>query len=68
MITDFSQYKPPALESIQPLDLSAPSFVMVTEDKGDNRERPESYDPEPQYEKMLKAQGVTIKDVRVDVS
>ena len=67
MITDSSQYKPMALESVQPLDLSAPSFVIVEEDKGSNIVRPEPYDPEPNEEQWLKNIGATLISKKIQV-
>lgn len=56
-----------ALESVQPLDLSPPSFVIVPEDKGNDVLHPPEYDPEPQYEQMLKSRGATIISKKIQV-
>ena len=67
IIIDFSQFKPPALESVQPLDLSAPSFVIVPEDKGSNIVRPEPYDPEPNEDQWLKNISATLISKKIQV-
>ena len=67
LIIDLAQYKPPILESVQPLDLSAPSFVVVPENKGNDIIHPEPYDPEPQEDQWLKNIGATLISKKIQV-
>ena len=60
LVTDLAQEKPRMLEDIQPLDVSAPTFVIVPEEKGDKIIQPKSYDPEPEEDQWLKNIGATL--------
>jgi len=69
MVTDLSQDKPPGIEEIKPLDLSAPTFIMVAEDKGSIK-RPnvdQDQDPEPNEEEWLKSIGATLISKKIQV-
>jgi hypothetical protein len=66
-VTDISQHKPPGLDEIKPLDLTAPAFVIVPDDKGDKMVIQQPYDPEPDEDKWLKNIGATLIDKRVTV-
>ena len=68
MITDLSLTKPPGLDNIQPINLAPPSFVMASEDKGDNLVRVQEYDPEPNEDAYLKSIGTPLISKRVQVS
>jgi hypothetical protein len=67
IIIDFSQFKPPVLESVQPLDLSVPSFVIVPENKGVDIIHHEPYDPEPNEDQWLKNIGATLISKKIQV-
>ena len=67
MLTDLSQYKPPSLESVQPIDVSPPTFVIAQENKGGDIIKPEPYDPEPEEDQWLKNIGATLISKKIQV-
>lgn len=67
MLTDLSQYKPPSLESVQPIDVSPPTFVIAQENKGGDITKPEPYDPEPEEDQWLKNIGATLISKKIQV-
>lgn len=67
IVTDTSLTKPPGLDEIKPLDLTAPAFCIVPDDKGDSMIIEKPYDPEPDEDKWLKNIGATLIDKRIDV-
>lgn len=66
-IIDLSAYKPPSLESVQPLDVSPPTFVICNENKGGDIPKVDPYDPEPNEEQWLKNIGATLISKRIQV-
>lgn len=68
IVIDSSLEKPAILEDIKPLDLSAPAFIMVPEDKGTTLVQPKPYDPEPDEEQWLKNIGATLISKKVEVN
>lgn len=67
MVTDISATKPQGLDEIKPLDLTAPFFAIVPDDKGDSIMIPQSYDPEPDEDRWLRNIGATLIDKKIEV-
>ena len=66
MVTDTALIKPPGLDEIKPIELSAPIFTIVPDDKGDEILIEKPYDPEPDEDKWLKNIGATLIDKKIE--
>lgn len=74
LITDSSLHKSAGLDDVQPINLTPPTFVMISEDKEggmggeDGLVKPkQEYDPEPHEDEWIKSIGATLISKKVQV-
>lgn len=72
IVTDTAGIKPPGLEVIKPIDMSAPAIVLVPEDREGNitsisrSHNKGPVDPEPNEDQWLKNIGATLISKKID--